>query len=919
MNEETKHFKRVQTVFDEVILLRDDRRETRLAELCGADDVLHSDVSSLLAALVEERHVSGSLRGASGADRNALPHRQVGPYEIESLLGRGGMGAVYLAHRADGQYTRKVAIKLIDLPLATNLFRERFRNERQILAGLDHPLIARMLDGGVSTDGDPYLVMEYVQGAPIHTYCTQHGLPLRERLKLFQGVCEAVQFAHQNLVVHRDLKPDNILVDNEGKPHLLDFGTAKLLSTSDVDTKSAFTREGFLSFTPQYASPEQVLGKPITTASDTYSLGVLLYVLLSNTLPYELKDFSTEEMFRVICEQSPRRIVAALEFKAPLGGDLEAIVNKALRKEPERRYGTAQQMHLDVQAYLDNRPVPARNGTLRYKAVKLVKRNRLSFVIAVLLTMSLIGGSLAVLWQARIANRQRRIAEARSTDLRELSNSLLSELDEAIKQIPGSTSAQHLLVTRVLEHLDRMAQDAHGDRIAEMDLAAAYTQLGKLQGDGYEQNLGDKPGAVKSLDKAIAIALPLAAAYPRDPAVLTALARAQDARGEVLSLADDNQGAAESLQASIKTYQQLLELPGATPQLIFEAADVYDIYGDLLGQDTGFGDTAGALENYRKAIDMDHRILSIDPGYMRVRRGLVTMQMKLGNIQLETDPSAALGEFEGALRANDALPKAEQDRLNMQRLRAALLRKKGVALSELQKYFEAGPVFRESFARYKHLSDSDPKDLRALEDLKRLLENEAESYVDAADLISSGPANARQFNLRHAEELYFEEEAVLKRLIATDAKDIGFKTALDFADVRLGTIRYQLHEEQSEIPIKAALAELKSDAKRDGASAMTLSLAVTAFLQVEPKSLREPAYTLGLARHGSSLTHERSPAWQLLLAQAYQANGQQQEAQSAAERGLSLLPSQDDVSQSSRLKTLLQAVLSEKAESKSRR
>ena len=623
MNEATKHFRRVQEVFDEVIALPEDRRDVRLDKLCGSDAELLADVRSLLAAMFEEIETSGSLRDASAARPQDLAQQRIGPYEIESLLGRGGMGAVYLAHRADGQYNKKVAIKLIDLPLATNLFRERFRNERQILAGLDHPSIARMLDGGVSPDGDPYLVMEYVQGKPIHTFCTEQGIGLRDRLKLFQGVCEAVQFAHQNLVVHRDLKPDNILVDSEGKPHLLDFGTAKLISASEADVKSAFTREGFLSFTPQYASPEQVLGKPITTATDTYSLGVLLYVLLSNSLPYELSEFSTDEMIRVICEQAPRRIVAAPEFKAPLGGDLEAIVAKALRKEPEKRYRTVQEMQLDVQAYLESRPVSARQGTIRYKATKLIRRNRLSFAIAALLTLSLIGGSIAVAWQARIAERQRRIAEARSTDLRELSKSLLSELDDAIKQIPGSTSAQQLLVTRVLEHLDRMSKDAHGDRITELDLADAYTQLGKLQGDAYEQNLGDRAGAVKSLDKAVAIAAPLAKASPRDTTALTTLARALDARGEVLSQTDDNNGAAESLRASIETYKQLIDLPGATPDLLFEAADVYDILGDLLGQDTGFGDAAGALKNYRNTIAINTRALAIDPNFMKVKRGLI--------------------------------------------------------------------------------------------------------------------------------------------------------------------------------------------------------------------------------------------------------------------------------------------------------
>ena len=906
MTDATKQFRRVQTIFDEVVALPDDLREARLEELCAPDEDLFGDVRSLLAADAEERSANGLRRALSQSDEAARPPRRIGPYEIESLLGRGGMGAVYLAHRADGEYVKKVAIKLIDLPLATNLFRERFRNERQILAGLDHPLIARMLDGGVSSDGDLYLVMEYVQGEPIATFCTQRALSLRERLKLFQGVCEAVQFAHQNLVVHRDLKPDNILVDSEGKPHLLDFGTAKLLSSAEVDAKSAFTREGFLSFTPQYASPEQVLGKPITTATDTYSLGVLLYVLLSNALPYELREFSTGEMVRVICDQPPRRIMAAPEFKAPLGADLESIVYKALRKEPERRYATVQQMLLDVQAYLDNRPVSARHGTLRYKTGKLIKRNRLSFAIAALLTISLIAGSIAILWQVRVANRERRIAVARSTDLRELSNSLLSELDEAIQQIPGSTSAQQLLVTRVLEHLDRMSQDANGDKLAEMDLVDAYTKLGKLQGDSYEQNLGDKAGGVKSLDKAIAIAQPLAEANPGDRAVLTALARAQDARGEILSTTDDSVGAAESLQASIKTYQQLIATPGVTKELLFEAADVYDILGDVVGQDTGFGDAAGALENYRKVIDIDHRILVIDPGYMRVRRGLVTMQSKLGNVELETDPAAALRDFQGALAANDALPKADQERLNMQRLRASLLRKQAQALSDLGRYAEAGPLFTQSFESYKRLSNLDPKDARALEDVRREQAMEVVSYENASDPSLVSSETLRQQNLRKAEQLYVEEEATLKELLKIQPNDNSFKASLDNVQVRLATVRYRLHKAPNEQQVRAALAELKTDAARDKASPMVLDLVVTAFLRVEPSSLREPAYALAQAKRGGDLTHHKSPDWLLSLSEAYQADGKQAEARATAEEGLALLPPAGSDGETSRLRKLLQ-------------
>jgi len=518
-----------------------------------------AEVRSLLKACAEEELLASTrirqarIHASAGNDK-----RRVGAYEIDRLIGRGGMGAVYLAHRVDGNFEQQVAIKLIDLPLATDLFRERFRLERQILAGLNHPLIARLLDGGVTDEGEPFLVMEYVDGVPIHQFCENKRLSIADRLVLFKSVCEAVQFAHQNLVVHRDLKPDNILVMADGTPRLLDFGTAKLLSPSAEVLGSEFTRQGFQSFTPQYASPEQVLGNPITTASDTYSLGVLLYLLLTGILPYELKEFTTAEMVRVICEQQPRRPALPGGDDKRLDADLEAIVLMALRKGPEERYLTAVQLAADVQAHLDGHTVTARRGTLRYRSSKFIRRHRIALLGAGLVLASLTAGVGGVLWQARLANAERRKAEARAQDLRQLSNSLLSELDEAIKDLPGSTGAQRLLVTRVLEHLDRMSKDAAGDRLIQLDLVNAYTRLGNIQGNPYDQNLGDPTGALLSLDKALSIATSLTTSATLDREALHAMAATQQSRSEVLWGEEKTPEAVASMQAATHSFERLV-------------------------------------------------------------------------------------------------------------------------------------------------------------------------------------------------------------------------------------------------------------------------------------------------------------------------------------------------------------------------
>jgi serine/threonine protein kinase len=278
-------------------------------------------------------------------------------------------------------------------------------------------LIARLLDGGVTAEGEPFLVMEYVDGVPIHRFCENNGLSIAERLVLFRSVCEAVQFAHQNLVVHRDLKPDNILVMEDGTPRLLDFGTAKLLSPSADGPGSEFTRQGFQSFTPQYASPEQVLGNPITTASDTYSLGVLLYLLLTGVLPYELKEFSTAEMVRVICDQPPRRPVLPGGGEKRLDADLEAIVLMALRKGPDERYLTAvkwPRCSVSRRAPCERTswhpPLPHR---------QICPKARHCAPRAGLVLASLTAGVVGIVWQAEGLPCGRRKAEARATDLRQ--------------------------------------------------------------------------------------------------------------------------------------------------------------------------------------------------------------------------------------------------------------------------------------------------------------------------------------------------------------------------------------------------------------------------------------------------------------------------------------------------------------------
>src|SRR5262245_52207434 len=408
-------------------------RATFLDEACVGDESLRQEVESLLASDEQAGDFlnTPALRIATEeiAEEQArsLVGRHLGHYRLLSQLGAGGMGEVYLAARADDQYRKQVAIKLVKRGMDTDNILRRFRHERQILAALDHPNIARLLDGGVSEDGLPYFVMEYIAGSPITEYCDSHQLSTEERLELFRQVCAAVHYAHQNLVVHRDLKPGNILVTEEGAPRLLDFGIAKVFNPELASPTLDLTAPEMRLMTPEYASPEQVRGEPITTASDIYSLGIVLYEMLTGHHPYRTRNQPPSEVIRIVCEKEPEKpsaIIGRVEeitgaddpqpitpesvsrtregqpekLRRRLAGDLDNIVLMALRKEPERRYGSAEQLSEDIRRHLEGLPVIARKDTLGYRSAKFLQRHKAG-VAATALVLTLVIGfivSLAV-------------------------------------------------------------------------------------------------------------------------------------------------------------------------------------------------------------------------------------------------------------------------------------------------------------------------------------------------------------------------------------------------------------------------------------------------------------------------------------------------------------------------------------------
>ncbi len=400
-----------QIFLDALELDEKDRRSFVTAE-CGANPTIYEEVWALLDANRENEgfiedpvfSVSSAIGGTS-----ALIGKAFGHYRVLSELGHGGMGAVFLAERSDGEFDQKVAIKIVRPGLDVEHIRARFVHERQILADLEHSYISHLIDGGTTEDGIPYLVMEYIEGTPINEYCSENRLSVKERLDLFLKVCEAVAFAHRKLIIHRDLKPSNIFVTVDGQPKLLDFGIAKLLVQQNAGRAQ---QTQLAAFTPDYASPEQVRGDAISTSTDVYSLGVILYQLLTDTLPYRFTTRSPDEIVRVICDTDPsplNRVISGNSASRPIGkvqADLERIVLLAIRKEPERRYASVEKFADDIRRFLAGLPVTAREDTIGYRASKFIRRHKYGVAAAALVSITLILGIIGTTWQAQVAKRE---------------------------------------------------------------------------------------------------------------------------------------------------------------------------------------------------------------------------------------------------------------------------------------------------------------------------------------------------------------------------------------------------------------------------------------------------------------------------------------------------------------------------------
>jgi len=784
--------KRVAEIVDQALELSPEQRAKLIVDLCDDDVDLRREVESRLG--VDEKATDftekpGSVivakRFVDLADELTAGER-LGDYKIISLIGEGGMGEVYLAR--DTSLGREVAIKLLKLGLGTGDIIRRFHQEERILAGLIHPNIAQLYGGDVTSKGLPYFAMEYVEGARLDDYCRDHRLSIAERLKLFRKICSAVSYAHHRLVIHRDLKPANIRVTVEGEPKLLDFGIAKLLDPTISEIEETMTFAAVM--TPDFASPEQVRGETMTTASDVYSLGVVLYELLTGQKPYRIDNRTPTAIARAIVEQEPTKPSTAIakisgprsEIRNPklLRGDLDNIVLMAMRKEPGRRYASVGQFSEDIRRHLEGRPVIARKDTLGYRTSKFVARNKIAVAATVLIILSLIGGIATTGWQAHRANRQSARAERRFNQVRQLANSLLFELHGAIENLPGSTAARELLVKRALEYLDSLAQEAENDLSLQRELASAYVKVGNVQGNPNNANLGDAAGALQSYRQAQKIADQILTGNPMDSEARRSVAVIQEKMSDVQGVIGNLTAAVNGAYKSLVIFKSLAEADPKNVRAQRSLGISYIKVGDVLGNSNfpNAGDEAGAMANYQASLAVWQALDQADPNNPDIRSWLGLIHERIGTIvEQQGKIDVALESYRESQTIREALAKENPKNTDAVRNAAIADEKMGnvmVALANLDAAFENRS---RSLQIFKQLADADPRNAQAQQSL-------AISYIHLADLLGySGSPNLGRPN--EARQNYQNAFEILKREKDSGSTDAKVQTNLDLVRDRM--------------------------------------------------------------------------------------------------------------------------------------
>ena len=640
---------------DEVLDLAPQERQPWLLSLREKNPELASALQTLLKEQQE-------LQGAAFLEKSplwisaGLAGQTVGAYTLISQIGQGGMGSVWLARRSDGRFERQAAVKFVSIALAGAAGEERFKREGSIVGRLTHPNIAELLDAGVSSGGQPYLILEYVDGVAVDRYCDQHKLDIHSRIRLFLDVAAAVAHAHANLIVHRDIKPNNILVTTAGKVKLLDFGIAKLLEgEGQTGAPTLLTHEGGSAMTPEYAAPEQLSNQPVTTATDVYSLGVVLYLLLTGKHPAGPGPFSPAALIKAVLETEPPRPSSVADNEAApnrsatpeklrrqLRGDLDTIVGKMLKKNPAERYSSVAALADDLSRYLGHEPISARPDSFWYRARKFMQRNRAPALLGATALVLVIASLSTGLY---VANRQRKIAEQRFAQVRQLANSFV-DLDSKIRGLQGSTQIRMQMVSDSLQYLRSLESEGHLDKELSLDIAFAYVKVAHAQGDPTTTNLGQFSAAKESLNQASRFVDPI---LSDDPKNRRALFIATTIAHDRMTLADDAGRHEESLayaKNAASLIERFLSLGKADPRNVYSMVYFYANVANVTTNCRHFDD---ATRYCRRALE--------------IAQPVQNAHRMLGNIYgALADTLRHSGDLEGALKTvNQTIALQEQE------------------------------------------------------------------------------------------------------------------------------------------------------------------------------------------------------------------------------------------------------------------
>lgn len=696
-------FQRLEDLFHELSELDPGEQENRLAALGPADGEITAELRRMLAQ-------DSGLLDSTEAAAQAFQPRRFGPYVTTRLVGQGGMGAVFHARREDGQFDQEVAIKVMAPHLADPSMVSRFLSERRILAELAHPNVTRLLDGGVTPEGSPYLVMEYVEGEPIDVYADRMRLTIEARVQLFLQVCDAVSYAHRHLIVHRDLKPGNILVDRTGAVKLLDFGTAKLLRIDE----SSVTQTGAAMMTPRYASPEQARGQQAGTQSDVYSLGVVLYELLSGTGPFGDRAGPMAEFLRLAenrgadplgsnvsdgAAANRGAVVGAL--RRQLSGDLRQILAACLQQEAGDRYRSVDSLRSDLEAWLENRPVTARPLTVAYLARKFTERHWIWLAAG-------FAALAAILWQGRVARIERDAAQRRFEEVRKLARLVLFDFHDEVAKIPGAMKVQRALIDRTLSQFETLAGESGGDPGVLAELAEGYLRLGDLLGNPYSVNLGETVKAVEAYRKALAI---LGAVPERRSTLSLELARGKLMRnlGRVLWARGQREEGVKEVEQSVTALERASAAHPEDIDLLLALYNSRTSLGDFFTE----ADPKRALEVFDAALGPLSRIRKADPeGKLLSANGLLFYK-RGACLELTGNLAGAIESYRAGLEENGRLSgDAKRDPRNV-RARASLLNTLAMGLAQTGKSAEALTHASEAVSLSQALAAADPDNVRA--------------------------------------------------------------------------------------------------------------------------------------------------------------------------------------------------------------